>query len=194
MDNLENKFCKFRDISEKKLSKLRYEHCKNVAKSAVELARKYGEDEEKAYVAGLLHDITKELNEREHLDLMRSYGESFSPEEIKAPKLWHQKTAALYVKFKLNISDNDIISAISCHTSAKADMSELDKIVYLADLISKDRDYQDVENVRLLAFQNLNEAMLKCLQFSIRKLLDNEKIIITKTIQAYNQFLSQHIG
>lgn len=172
----------------KNLKEKRYNHCLNVAQSAKELARLYGADEKKAYTAGLLHDITKELDTETQLKLCDDFGIIMSGLEKSAFKLWHAMTGAHYVKNILKIKDDEIFDAIFYHTTAKENMSLLTKIIYIADYISVDRDYNGVEEMRVAAKQSLEEAISIATEFTVNDLKTQNKAIHENTIKAYNQY------
>ena len=151
------------------------------------LAEKYGGDKDKCYLAGLLHDITKNDSPEEHLKIFESFGIMLSVVEKNAEKLWHAISGAAYVKYKLEISNSEIIDAIRYHTTAKANMSLLAKILYLADFTSKDRNYPDVNIMRKLVDKSLDEAFVYALQYSIIDLTERSKAIHPDTVSAFNQ-------
>ena len=159
------------------LSKKRYTHSMNVANSAVELAKRYGADADKAYVAGLLHDVAKEIPALDVCDI-----------EKKAVPLFHGIAGAELVQTLFDIHDPEIISAIRYHTVACGNMPKLSQIVYLADLISADRDYKDVKKMRKYAEQSLEKAMFEALKFSIKDSVEKGNTIPVSTLEAYNDF------
>lgn len=169
-----------------RLSKKRFNHSVNVAEESRFLAELYGEDTEKAYFAGLLHDICKEEDNDVLKKMTEESGLSVLREELETRQLWHAVAGASYVKNEFGIMDIDIINAIRFHTIGRAGMSRLEEIVYLADLVSADRDYKDVEKMRKLAHTNLNEAMLEGLKFSIESVLKKGGCIPSYTIEGYN--------
>lgn len=173
---------------QKNLKEKRYNHCLNVAESARELAIMYGADENKAYTAGLLHDITKELDSETQLKLCDEFGIIMSGLEKNAFKLWHAITGAHYVKYILKIKDDEIFDAILYHTTAKENMSLLTKIIYIADYISVDRDYNGVEEMRLASKQSLDEAISIATEFTVNDLKKQNRAIHENTIKAYNQY------
>ncbi len=181
----------YKDLLKSQLSEERYTHCVNVANAAIKLAKHYDCDQNKAYTAGLLHDLTKELKEKEQLDIINKYGVKLDYVSYNSKKTWHSKTAAELIKHELNISDEDIINSISYHTTARANMSKLEKIVYIADLISDDRDYKDVEYVRSLAFESLDKCLLFCLEYTIKNLVERKSLIAVDTFDAYNYYLAK---
>lgn len=178
----------FEEILKANLSDKRFKHCKNVAKAAKELASYYNLDENKAYIAGLLHDITKQMPKETQLEMIKKYDIKQDLIFINSPKLWHAKTGAAYVKDKLNINDEEILSAISYHTTAKAKMTKFEEIIYIADITSSDRNYEDVDIVRKLAFEDINKCMLYILKYIINNLIEKNSLICLDTVEAYNYY------
>ncbi len=176
-----------KEVLKQRLNEKRYYHSLCVADEAKRLAEKYGGDIEKAYLAGLLHDITKNAPDEEHLQIFKQFGIILTDIEQNAKKLWHAMSGALYVKNILGISDPEIIDAIRYHTTAKADMSLLAKILYLADFTSKDRDYEDVDVIREYVDESLGKAFVYALQYSITDLVNQGRAIHPDTVEAYNQ-------
>lgn len=174
-------------VIEQKLEPKRFSHSKNVAKSAVQLAKHYGEDEEKAYVCGILHDVMKNASDDEQLKIIEFSGEEMTSLEKANKKLWHAISGAGYIKTVLKITDTEIISAVRCHTTAKANMTMLEKILYIADYISEDRDFDGVEDMRKKAFSNIDEAVFEGTQFSIMELAKRHMPIHPNTVEAYNE-------
>ncbi|MBQ5717108.1 MAG: bis(5'-nucleosyl)-tetraphosphatase (symmetrical) YqeK, partial [Clostridia bacterium] len=106
--------------------------------------------------------------------------------EKQAPKLWHAILGSEYIRRELN-DDEEIISAVRYHTTAKPDMTLLEKIIYLADFTSQDRDYNGVDEMRIAVREDLTVAMKEALKFSVADLVSQEKAIHPDTIAAYNQ-------
>lgn len=186
---MENKteYTALKAILEKRLNEKRYYHSLCVADEAKRLAEKYGGNPEKAYLAGLLHDITKNAPAEEHLKIFADFG--IIPNEIEkgAEKLWHAMSGAAYVKHILEINDAEIIDAIRYHTTAKAGMSLLAKILYLADFTSADRDYDDVEVIREYVNESLDKAFVYALEYSITDLVNQGRAVHLDTVAAYNE-------
>lgn len=174
-------------ILQKRLNEKRYYHSLCVADEAKRLAEKYGGDSEKSYLAGLLHDITKNAPDEEHLQIFKEFGIILSDVEQNAKKLWHAMSGALYVKNILGINDPEIIDAIRYHTTAKADMSLLAEILYLADFTSRDRDYEDVDVIREYVDESLKKAFIYALEYSIVDLVNQGRAVHPDTVAAYNQ-------
>lgn len=169
------------------LGEKRFYHSVCVSEAAVELAKKYGANEEKAAVAGILHDIMKDTPSDEQLKMMTRYDIILSDVERRTPKLWHAILGEAYLEQELKISDHDILDAVRYHTTARANMSLLEKVLFIADFISTDRDYTGVENMRRAAKVSLEEAMVEGLTFNIKDLASGYKPIHPDTISAYNQ-------
>ena len=156
-----------RDILKIRLSKKRYTHSLNVADAALKLAEKYGADIEKAYLAGLVHDICKEVPTDEQLAMAQKCRQGIDETEQKIPALYHAAAGSWYGENVLHIHDEDILNAVRYHTTGRAGMSRLEECVYLADLISEDRTYKDVGRMRRLAFEDINGAMLEAARFTL---------------------------
>ncbi len=179
----------YKDYLKNNLSKKRYTHSVNVAASAVKLARQYGADEDKAYVAGLLHDVCKEIPAEEQLALVNKSDLNVSVYEKQTVALFHAIAGSVFVEEHFGIHDPEIINAIRYHTVACGNMSKLSQVIYLADLISEDRDYKDVKKMRKYAEQSLEKAMLEALKFSIADSVGKENTIPLSTLECYNDFV-----
>ena len=180
------------DTGEKKkylkeiLSQKRYQHSLNVAAECRKLALKYGEDPYKAYFAGLLHDICKELPDEEQKALVINSGFTVCREELETRSLWHAIAGAYFIKTNFGVEDIDILNAVRFHTVGRAGMSRLEEIVYLGDLISAERDYKDVDKMRKLTYTSLNAAMLEALSFSMKSVIKKGGLIPVCTAEGYN--------
>ena len=168
------------------LSQKRFHHSVNVAEECRKLAQKYGEDPERAYFAGLLHDICKEMPPDEQKDMVLRSGLTVCREELDTRSLWHGIAGAYFVKEHFGVEDIDILNAIRFHTVGRAGMTRLEEIVYIGDLISADRDYKDVEKVRKIAYQSIDQAMLEGLRFSMKSVIKKGDVIPPCTVEAYN--------
>lgn len=168
------------------LSAKRYQHSLNVAAECRKLAEKYGEDKEKAYFAGLLHDVCKELASEEQQRLIAESGFAVCREELETRSLWHAVAGAYFVKSAFGIEDIDIINSIRFHTVGRAGMSRLEEIVYLGDLVSADRSYKDVDKMRKLVYNDLDTAMLEGFIFSIKSVIKKGGLVPVCTVEGYN--------
>lgn len=177
-----------------KLSADRFNHSLNVADSAKELALSYGADADKAYTAGLLHDVMKNASEEEQLGVLSEAGIELMPVERENKKLWHAIAGAAFVKFVMGIDDRDIIRAVRYHTTGRSGMSLLERIVYLADYISADRNYNGVEDMRRLCKSDSDEAILYALTFGIPDLVSKGRVIHPDSIDLYNEVIIKKQG
>lgn len=190
--NLDYDMQKYRDYIKKKLSKRRYEHSMNVAERAVELAGIYNTDTKKAEAAGLLHDMAKELPADKQLQIIEKSDIIFNHVEFLSPNLYHSIAGSIMARDVFSIDDNDVINAIRYHTSARQGMSVLEKIIYIADLTSSDRNYNNVELISVLADKNLDEAMYLSLKYIICDLVKRQLLICTDTVLAYNEYCENY--
>ena len=177
-----------------KLNADRFNHSLNVADSAKELALIYGADADKAYTAGLLHDVMKNASPEEQLGVLSEAGIELMPVERENKKLWHAIAGAAYVKFVMGIDDRDIIRAVRSHTTGRAGMSLVERIVYLADYISADRNYNGVEDMRRLCRSDSDEAILYALTFGIPDLVSKGRVIHPDSIDLYNEVIIKKQG
>lgn len=151
------------------LSSQRIAHTAGCEHEAVQLAKLWGEDPEKAAVAGILHDSTKNLSYEEQLILCDKYGIILDNAQRENPKLLHAITGAALAKDRFGVSE-EISQAIRWHTTGKPDMTTLEKIIYLADYIEPTRDFDGVEQLRELAYEDLDKALALGLEMSLEEL------------------------
>jgi nicotinate-nucleotide adenylyltransferase len=172
-----------------RLSEYRRVHSLNVSKEAVRLAEKYGADVEKARLAGLLHDVTKETDAETQLKIIDNGGILLSELEKRSPKLWHAISGACYIRDVIGIDDPDIFSAVRYHTTARAGMSLLEKVIFIADFTSEERCYPDIEVIREHAEVSLEDAMIYGIKFTITRLAGRNDLISPDALAAYNEVL-----
>lgn len=172
-----------------RLSEKRFYHSLAVAKEALRLAKKYGANEEKAFLAGLLHDICKDTPPNEQLQLLNEFGIILSALEKSALKLWHAISGACYIENVLNIKDDEIISAVRYHTTAKAGMTLLQKIIYLADFTSEDRDYDGADEMRIAVDKGLEYALREAVIFTVDDLNKKGMPVHEDTLNAYREIV-----
>ena len=173
---------------EKTLSKKRYEHSLYVADEALMLARHFGADEDKCYLSGLLHDICKEISKDSQKELMSRSQFEISKTELNAPKTYHGIAASVFIKEEFGITDPEILSAIRYHTVAKGGMSLIEKILYMADLISFDRVYKDVDYIRACTYEDIDRGMYEAMKFSVNYSVEHMRTIPQSTLDAYNEY------
>lgn len=171
------------------LSDERYIHTLGTADCAKELADKYGLDCEKAYLAGLLHDCAKCFSNEKLLEIIK---ENLQVEEAEMQnyKTLHAPVSAFICQNEFGVEDCDVVSAIRWHTLGKLDMTDFEKIVFIADKIepnTRDKEYSDKIR-RLLSEENgLNKALLKCYKETIKSLVKRDLKICLLTVEIYNK-------
>jgi nicotinate-nucleotide adenylyltransferase len=175
-------------VAKDKLGQKRYIHSVNVKNQALKLAEIYGCDKNKTEVAGLLHDISKDDNLEIQLQTIKNGGIILNNVEKNNPNLFHAIAGSAFVQTELGITDIDIINAIRYHTTARANMSLLEKIIYLADLTSDDRDYSDVNHLRKIVKNDLDLGMHYSLVYIIPDLVKRNLMLHHDTVSAYNEF------
>ena len=155
---------KIRKSMEKELDAKRYEHTLGVAYTAAALAMCNDVDPVKAETAGLLHDCAKCFSDDKKISVCRKNNMEINSVESRNPYLLHAKAGYCIAKNKFDIEDQDILNAILNHTTGRPGMSTLAKIIYIADYIEPSRKQApNLSEVRKLAFQNLDQALLKIL-------------------------------
>ena len=179
----------YKKIIKTMMSENRYNHCVNVSKEAVKLAKRYGGDEEKAAVAGILHDITKEMPKEEQLQIMLDSGIILDDIQKNAPKLWHGISGSVYIKNHFAIDDEDILNAVCYHTTGRAGMSLLEKIIFVADFTSEERTYKGVATMRKKSRKSLEDAMLYGFKFTFSDLSSRELAIHPDELACYNEIV-----
>ncbi len=182
-----------RDVVQKLVVHDRYLHTLAVEVQARHLAEIYGADVESAAVAAVLHDVCKNMDSGDMVEMILNAPNSsdYPPEKVlrEMPKLLHSWAGAVYIEKELGITDIEIINSVRYHTSARADMTLLDKIIYLADFTSAERDYPDVDVLRKLVEKSLDESMAYALEFTIKDLTKRGLIICEDTLRAYEQYV-----
>ena len=168
------------------LTQGRFYHSQCVAAEAEKLARRYGADPEKARLCGILHDVMKDTQPQEQLKILEKSGIILTVAQRRNRKLWHALSGAAYLRDALGIADQEILGAVECHTSGKGGMSLLDKVLFVADYISADRDYPGVEELRVTAYRSLEEAMVEGIRFTVDELMGQELPVAAESIEAYN--------
>ncbi len=172
------------------LSKHRYTHVLGVAAKARELASQYGGDLDQAEVAGLLHDAAKQkpLEEMQQL-ARRSFGDSLPAAIMSVGGLLHGYAAVTIAKETYGIQDETLLAALAHHTTGAKHMGTLEKIIFIADYIEVNRDFDGVETLRKLAATDLNLAVLAGYDSTISHLLEQEKPIYAGTVINRNALL-----
>ncbi len=181
-----DRYGQYRRILASRLTPQRYIHSLAVAKEARRLAERYGVDPEKAYTAGLLHDIMKNTKCDTQLQILKDFGILLDTVEQRSEKLWHAITGAAFLERVLGVTDGEILSAVRYHTTGRAAMTPLERVLFLADFTSEDRTYPDVDVMRRLVDTDECEAMRYALQYTIKELVSEGRPVHPDTIHAYN--------
>lgn len=172
------------------LNEERYIHSIGTMEKAVELAEKFNCDIEKAQIAGLLHDCAKCLSNEE----LSQYKNTFEECEKLSSKTWHAPVGAYIANKEYGINDNDILSSIRWHTVGKKDMTDLEKIIFLADKIeerTREPEFREKIEKVLIKTNNLDKAMLKSFKITIKSLLKRKLPICFQTVDVYNNLLEK---
>ena len=178
----------------KELDEDRFQHTMGVMYTSAAMAMRFDADQEQALLAGLLHDCAKCIPNKKKLKMCSQHHISVSEFEQEHPFLLHAKLGAYGAKAKYDVTDENILSAITWHTTGKPDMTLLEKIVYIADYIEPKRDKApNLAIVRKLAFQDLDECMYKILADTLAYLEENPKDIDNATKDAFLYYRDLHM-
>jgi predicted HD superfamily hydrolase involved in NAD metabolism len=173
-----------------KLTNGRFTHTIGVMETAVRPAEKYGADVKKAELAAIFHDVAKCMPIKELKSIMEE--NKLSLKLLKYNKeLWHAPVGAFLTENEFGIDDQEILQAITYHTSGHKEMNLLDKIIYVADYIEPNRSFPGVEEARELADQDLDRALLFALKNTITFLIGKEQTVYPLTVKTYNSILKQ---
>lgn len=184
--SLEEKIIK--DIGEK-----RYNHSVRVMETAIKLAEIYNTDIEKAKVAGILHDCAKIADETNLLKRTNDFDIILDNCMEYNHELIHGPLGAKIAKEEYGIKDEEILDAIYYHTTGRENMSILDKIIYIADYIEPKRNFPGVEEVRSLAFEDIDKSLILAMEKTIIFLIEKNKLIHPDTIKARNYLITNKI-
>ncbi|MCE5284303.1 MAG: bis(5'-nucleosyl)-tetraphosphatase (symmetrical) YqeK [Pelosinus sp.] len=172
------------------LSAKRLQHSRGVCQTAVALANRFGANEGKAKLAGILHDCAKEITNQESLGLADFFGIVIDEVEKAVPVLLHAKIGAQLAQAKYGIVDEEIQQAIRLHTVGGPEMTTLDKIIYLADFIEPSRSFSGVEKLRKIVEQvSLDEAMIAAYDQSIAFVVEAKGLLHPATVAGRNSLL-----
>jgi predicted HD superfamily hydrolase involved in NAD metabolism len=178
-------------IIKSRLSPRRFQHSLQVAEVASDMAEYYGVNQEKAYLTGLLHDYAKGIPAAELLLIATENNLLENEVDQLLPDLLHAPVGAFLLEKELAIADKEILQAVKSHTLGSLDMNDLDKIIFLADMIEPGRDFPGLERLKCLAWRNLDEGMLFGLESTIKYCLDQRRLLHPLTIEVRNHFLKK---
>lgn len=176
---------KIKEYIENSMTEKRRRHTYAVAQEASALARRYGEDPEKAELAALFHDMFRDVPDGILDGYVRACG--LDPAYLGNSSLSHGKIAAWFMEREYGIKDPDLINAVAYHTTGRAGMSRLEKILYLADAIEPERNYPGVAELRKLAYENLNQACIRSMERAVEYIENRGFCLDRDTIRAKQQ-------
>lgn len=167
------------------MDQARFEHCIGVSKTAKKLAKLNNYDQDKAALAGFIHDYAKQVPVEQYRQAIKEQG--FDQDLLNWNRaIWHGIVGTYFIKRDLKINDPEILQAVWRHTTADVEMTTLDKIVFVADFIEPGRDFPGVEKARKVAYQNLDAGVAYELTHTLKFLIDKRSKIYPRTINAYN--------
>lgn len=187
---------KIKKYLKKHLTKERYHHTVGVAYTAMSMAMKYNPQPDnnefmvKAEIAGLLHDCAKCMDNDKKIRICNKNQIAYSKIEAENPYLLHGKVGAYIARKEFNILDEDILNAITWHTTGRPDMSLLEKIIFVADYIEPSRrPIPELNLIRQLAFTDINQAVIKILENTLKYLNEKGNPIDDMTQKTYDSYI-----
>ena len=181
-----------RCVSNSMVKAKRLAHIKGPEEEAVRLALRWGADPEELRRAAILHDCTKYLTRQEHLDICDRYGIVLDDMERGAEKLLHAKSGAALARYVFGQSET-VFRAILYHTTGRGNMTLPEKLLYLADYMEPTRDFPEVGQLRRLAYEDLDRAVLMGAELSIREMMERNRVVHPNTVEA-EQTLRKGLG
>jgi predicted HD superfamily hydrolase involved in NAD metabolism len=178
----------------KHLSPSRFEHSYNVAILAVELALKHNENIFEAQIAGLLHDCAKNMDQKKMIKILKKdkNAKLFLDMYKFSPQLLHSFVGEFTAKEEFKIKNKNILNAIKNHTLGRPNMSNLEKIIFVADCCSEDRKFKNVKNICSLARINLDKALMQALQIKIQFVIYNNAWLCHKVLDTWNFYVCKN--
>lgn len=176
------------------LSKKKFEHSLQVKDSAIKLAFIHNGDIEKAAIAGLLHDCAKCMTNEELLIKAEEYSILLDDVLRKEAGILHAAVGAEFARREFEVADTEILNAIRYHTTGNEKMGLLEKIIYIADYISEDRKFMEVEELRKVVREDLNAGVLMGMDLTITHVISKGRLIHPITINARNSLIIENPG
>ena len=187
---------KIKKYLKKHLTKERYHHTVGVAYTAMSMAMKYNPQPDnnefmiKAQIAGLLHDCAKCMDNDKKIRICNKNQIYYSKIEAENPYLLHGKVGAYIARKEFDILDEDILNAITWHTTGRPDMSLLEKIIFVADYIEPSRrPIPELNLIRQLAFTDIDQAVIKILENTLKYLNEKGNPIDDMTQKTYDSYI-----
>ncbi|MEE8822174.1 MAG: bis(5'-nucleosyl)-tetraphosphatase (symmetrical) YqeK [Lactobacillus amylovorus] len=167
------------------MDKKRFKHCVRVSETARKLAKLNGYDEDKAALAGFVHDYAKQVSVEEYRKVIKE--QDFDKDLLNWNRaIWHGIVGTYFIEHDLKIRDPEILTAVRRHTTGDTEMTMLDKIVFMADFIEPGRDFPGVDEARKITYANIDEGVGYQLAHTLEFLVEKRKRIYPRTIAAYN--------
>ncbi|MDD4296642.1 MAG: bis(5'-nucleosyl)-tetraphosphatase (symmetrical) YqeK [Ruminiclostridium sp.] len=173
----------------KELSLSRYQHSIGVMEESVKLANHYNIDNKKAEIAGLLHDCAKHLNNVESVKLIEENGIQLDEIQKNTPSLYHGILAPIIAAKHYDIMNQEILDALYWHSTGRAGMTPLEKIVFVADYIEPCRNFDNILHMRKIAYDDINKCILMVTDLSIRHVLSKGDLLHPDTVSTRNEAL-----
>ncbi len=181
-----------RDYAKSVMSEKRFRHTENVAREARSLAEHWNVDGDSAYLAGLIHDIAKEIPYSDAIKMLEGFGYIPDDTERVNGALLHGPLAAYIARDEFGIGNEEILNAVRFHTTGRSDMSMLEKIIYVADFIEEGRTYPEADVIRKIAYEDIDKAVLCQADMVIKFIIDCGKVLHTDTVTTRNSFLMKN--
>ncbi|GAV21706.1 bis(5'-nucleosyl)-tetraphosphatase (symmetrical) YqeK [Carboxydothermus pertinax] len=180
---------RFLQLLQENLSEDRLSHSLGVARTAFYLAKKHlPAKKEKAFLAGIAHDIAREWPAERMIAFLKDKGYDITPEDKLNTVVLHAPAGAYFIRDMLRIYDEEIFNAVSRHTLGAVGMTDLDMIIFLADLIEPGRNFAQRQNLLIVSFQDLKRGMLLALENTLEYLTKKNKTVDSRTTLVLNYF------
>lgn len=184
-------FEEYQELLQQKLSIPRYEHSLRVVDTALEIGSKFGLNPERVRMVALLHDYAKDMPREELLEIGQKEGLIADPVEEMQPDLLHGPVGAFLCERELGIQDDGVLKAIRYHTTGNEQMSILEIVIYLADLLEPGRTYKGVKKLRQLCEKDIRAGLLRTFDESIEYIIRSGMLIHPRTVAARNWLLEK---
>ncbi|MDK2877776.1 MAG: hypothetical protein PWR06_492 [Thermoanaerobacteraceae bacterium] len=171
------------------LKESRFKHSLGVMETSIILARRYGADVKKAGIAGLIHDCARDIPAESQLKMVENFGILLDDIEKLEPALIHGPLGAAIARKNFGVDDEEILNAVRLHTTGDKNMTLLEKIIFLSDYIEPGRCFPGVEDLRVKAFKDLDEAMISAYDSTIKYVTERESLLHPRTVCARNFIL-----
>lgn len=175
---------------EKRLPKKRFEHVLRVTETAKRLAERFSVPVEKAELAALLHDIAKYMEPKDMQKLIEENGEDERMLSFHHG-IWHAAAGRIIAMDEFGVNDPDVLNAIRYHTTGRTGMSELEKVIYVADLIEPGRNFPGIEELRNAAERSIDIAMKACIAHSVGYLVERQADVFPDSFECYNEHVQK---